>query len=292
MQPADIVRKIRKIDIITARKVAESLAGGYHSVFKGRGVEFAEVRPYQPGDDIRFIDWNVTARTGELFTKSFTEERELMVNLLVDASASQRMGTGQAKREFTAEIAALLAHSAIANGDRVGLMLFTDRVERILPPRKGRRHALRIIRELLGYEPKGRGTDIGAAIELLNRMTTRRSVTFVLSDYLDGMHNFLKPARVASQKHDLIPVVIRDPLESRLPPAGLVRVVDAEQDTEFWIDAGHRGAREVFARMVEDEMIGLRRTFRELRMEPILLENGADSLRPLIRYFALRKGRK
>ncbi len=292
MQASDIIRKVRRIDIITSRKVAESLAGGYHSVFKGRGVEFAEVRPYQPGDDVRTIDWNVTARTGELFTKNFTEERELNVNLLVDASGSLGFGGARTKREYTTEIAALLAYSAIANGDRVGLMLFTDRVEKILPPRKGRRHALRIIRELLGYEPAARGTDLGAAMQTLNRLATRRSVTFLVSDFLHGMDGFSRAARIAVRRHDIIPVVVRDPLEHMLPPAGLVRVADAESGATAWIDAGNREARAAFARMTAAEEDRLTASLRELRMSPLFLRNGEDAVRPLVRYFALRKGRK
>jgi uncharacterized protein (DUF58 family) len=299
MQAAELVRKIRKIDIVTSRKVAESLAGGYHSVFKGRGVEFAEVRPYQPGDDIRFIDWNVTARTGEMFTKNFTEERELVVNLLVDVSASQNVGAKRPKREFTAEVAALLAHSAIANGDRVGLILFTDRVEKVLPPRKGRRHALRIIRELLGFEPRGTGTDVGQALETLNRVVRRRSVSFILSDFLSGLENFQRPARVAARRHDLIPVVIRDPLERALPPAGLVRVVDAERGIPVWIDAGNPAVRARFAQVVEQEQLALGKLFRELQTEPIRLVSGPDedlarreTVRAFVRFFALRQSRR
>ena len=292
MQAAELVRKIRKIDIITSRKVAETLAGGYHSVFKGRGVEFAEVRPYQPGDDIRFIDWNVTARTGEMFTKNFTEERELVVNLLVDLSATQDVGAARPKREFTAEVAALLAHSAIANGDRVGLILFTDRVEKIIPPRKGRRHALRIIRDLLGFTPVGKGTDVGLAVETLNRMSTRRSVAFVISDFLSGLETFQRPARVASRRHDLIPVVIRDPLERALPPAGLVRVVDAERGVPLWVDAGNAAVRARFAQVVEQEQLALGKMFRDLQTEAIRLVNGHDAARPIVRYFALRQARR
>jgi uncharacterized protein (DUF58 family) len=292
MLASELVRKVRKIDIITSRKVAESLSGGYHSVFKGRGVEFAEVRPYQPGDDIRFIDWNVTARTGEMFTKSFTEERELVVNLLVDLSASQGTGRSQTKRDFTAEIGALLAYSAIANGDRVGLILFTDQVEKVIPPRKGKRHVLRIIRELLGFEPTGKGTNIGAAVETLNRLSTRRSVSFLLSDFLSGLETLSQPAKVAARRHDLIPVVIRDPLERTLPSAGLVRVVDAERGTEMVVDASSRVVRERFQRIVEQEQAGLNRMFRDLRIEPIRLVNGEDTIKPLLRYFALRQARR
>jgi uncharacterized protein (DUF58 family) len=292
LNASELVRKIRKIDIVTSRKVAESLAGGYHSVFKGRGIEFAEVRPYQPGDDVRFIDWNVTARTGELFTKNFTEERELLVNLLVDVSGSQSVGARQTKREYTAEIGALLAYSAIANGDRVGLVLFSDQVEKVIPPRKGRRHALRIIRELLGFEPAHKGTNVGVAVDTLNRLSTRRSVSFILSDFLSGLEGFVKPARVAARKHDLIPVVIRDPLERSLPPRGLIRVVDAERGGEFLVDAANPTVRTRFAAMVEQEASGLNQVFRELRVEPIRLINGQDPVSPLVRYFALRQAKR
>lgn len=292
MLAGELVRKIRKIEIITSRKVSESLSGSYHSVFKGRGVEFAEVRPYQPGDDIRFIDWNVTARTGEMFTKNFSEERELVVNLLVDVSASQNMGSDRAKREFTAEIGALLAYSAITNGDRVGLILFTDRVEKVIPPRKGRRHVLRIIRELLGFEPVGKRTNIGAALDMLNRISTRRSVTFLLSDFLSGLETFTPPARVAARKHDLIPVVVRDPLERVLPPHGLVRVVDAERGGEYVIDAGSRAVQRRFAQSVEFEQAGLNRMFRELRIEPVRLVSGQDAVAPILKFFAMRQLRR
>jgi uncharacterized protein (DUF58 family) len=289
METSELIRKIRKIDIITARKVAESLAG---SVFKGRGVEFAEVRAYQPGDDIRFIDWNVTARTGELFTKSFTEERELAVNLVVDVSGSLRVGADRPKREYAAEVAALLAYSAVANGDRVGLILHTDRIEKVIPPRKGRRHALRIIRELLTHEPVGRGTDLGLALDTLNRLNRRRSVSFVVSDFLGSFHGFLPRARVAARRHDLIPVVVRDGLERRLPPSGLVKVADAEQGQVFWIDAGSRSARERFERIIEGESAALRGLFKELQVDPIRLQSGDDAVRPLVRYFARRRLRR
>ncbi len=289
MQASDLVRKIRKIDITTSRKVAETLAGGYHSVFKGRGVEFAEVRPYQPGDDIH---WNVTARTGDLFTKNFTEERELVVNLLVDVSASQKPGSVRAKREFSAEVGALLAYSAIANNDKVGLILFSDRVEKVLPPRKGKRHVLRIIRELLAFEPKGTGTDIGLAVDTLNRLGSRRSVSFIVSDFLSGLSAFKQPAQVAARKHDLIPIVIRDPMEYRLPPGGLVRLVDAERGEELVLDMSNRATRAAFEATVEAETVGLDRLFRELRVSPVRLTNGSDPTGPLVRYFAMRGSRR
>ncbi len=292
MLPGEIIRKVRKIDIVTSRKVSESLAGGYHSVFKGRGVEFAEVRPYQPGDDVRFIDWNVTARTGELFSKRFTEERELVVNLLVDVSGSQRFGSARHKQEFVAEVAALLAYSAIANGDRVGLILFTDRVEKVIPARKGRRHVLRLIRELLGYEPQGRGTDLAVALETLNRLHTRRSVSFVISDFLGDLSGVGRPARVAVRRHDLIPVVVRDRLESVLPPEGLVRLVDAESGRTVWIDAGNARARRQFTEAVSKEAQALQRMFTDLRVEPIHLTNGDDPVRPIVRFFGLRQARR
>lgn len=291
MQASDLIRKVRKIDIITARKVAESLAGSYHSVFKGRGVEFAEVRPYQPGDDVRFIDWNVTARTGDLHTKNFTEERELLVNLVVDVSASLQAGSGSSKREAVAETCALLAYSAIANGDRAGLILFSDRIEKVLPPRKGRRHGLRIIRELLAHEPRGQGTDLALALNTLNRLS-KRSVTFFVSDFLHGFAGFERAVAMAARKHDLIPVVLRDRSERVLPTVGLVRLLDAESRQAVWVDAASVGVRERFrlsAARQEDEVRGM---FRKARVVPVQIENGDDAVTPFVRYFAQRHVRR
>src|SRR5947209_6519597 len=209
--PAELIRKIRRIEITTRRAVLDTLAGGYHSVFKGRGMAFSEVRPYQPGDEIRAIDWNVTARMGDPFVKVFAEERELTALIAVDRSASQEVGTSaQAKAEVSAEIAGLLVFSALANGDRAGLMLFTDHIERYVPPRRGRKHGLRVITEVLAYQPQGRGTDLAAAIGHLTRVQRRRAVVFIVSDFCaEGYETALA---IAARRHDLISVVISDPI--------------------------------------------------------------------------------
>ncbi len=212
MTPREVLRRVRRIEIRTRRLVEESLAGSYHSVFKGRGMEFAEVREYEPGDDVRSIDWNVSARMGHPFVKKFTEERELTVVLVVDGSGSQRFGTAEStKLQLAAEISALLAFSAIRNGDRVGLLLFTDRVERFVPPRKGREHGLRVIREVLAFEPEGRGTDLGRALTVLQRVVPKRAVVFVVSDFQDDA--FERPLRVAARKHDVVALRTSDPRE-------------------------------------------------------------------------------
>ena len=292
MIPSEIIRKVRKIDIVTSRKVSEGLSGGYHSIFKGRGVEFDEVRPYQPGDEIRFIDWNLMARTGELFTKRFTEERELVVNLLVDVSGSLDIGRERAKREFTTEVAALLAYSAIANNDRVGLILFSDRVEKMVPPRRGRRHVMRLIRELLTFEPAHKGTNLAAAVEKLNQLRSRRSVTFLLSDFMGKRQPMVTPGRIAARRHDLIPIVIRDELERTLPEAGLIHLVDAESGRTHWVDTSSRRIREEFTAAVQRDEQELDRLFADLRVSPVSLGSGDDPVLTLTRYFGQRKTRR
>src|SRR2546423_4344841 len=246
--PADLIRKIRRIEITTRRAVLDTLAGGYHSVFKGRGMAFSEVRPYQPGDEIRSIDWNVTARIGEPFVKVFVEERELTALIAVDRSASQNAGlSAQAKSEVAAEIAALLVFSALENGDRAGLLLFTDRIERYVPPRKGKKHGLRLITETLAFQPKGRGTDIASALGHLTTAQRRRAVVFVVSDFLaDGYENSLA---VLSRRHDVVPVVLSDPLEEALPDApGLWPAMDAESGEVVLLDLSDARTRREYQR--------------------------------------------
>src|SRR3972149_5543861 len=223
MLPREVFRKVRHIEITSRRMVTDVLAGEYHSIFKGRGMEFSEVREYQMGDDIRTIDWNVTSRTGTLHVKKFVEERELTVLLMLDASGSADFGTtSRFKREVAAEMGALLAFSAIKNNDRVGAIVFTDQVEMFIPPRKGRSHVLRVIRDLLYFAPKGRKTDLALAAEYLNRVTRKRAVVFLLSDFLAS--GFEKPLRVAAKKHDLIAIFISAPVESQIPGVGLVEL--------------------------------------------------------------------
>src|SRR5947209_11531856 len=243
MLPRDIVRQVRRLQIRARRAVENLLGGEYHSVFKGTGIAFEEVREYQPGDDIRSIDWNVTARMGHPFVKRFIEERELTVMLLVDTSASQQFGTlFQQKREVAAELAAVLAFSAVSNNDRVGLVQFTDRVERFVPPHKGTRHVLRLIRDVLFFQPERRGTSLREGLDFLNRVVRRRVIVFLMSDFLDT--GFERAYKRAGRRHDLVGVRITDPREETLPSVGLVQLEDAETGQRLLLDPRSRGARE------------------------------------------------
>src|SRR5439155_3278749 len=247
--PAELIRKIRRIEITTRRAVLDTLAGGYHSVFKGRGMAFSEVRPYQPGDEIRSIDWNVTARMGEPFVKVFAEERELTALIAVDRSASQDAGLAkQSKAEVAAEIAALLVFSALENGDRAGLLLFTDRVERFVPPRRGRKHGLRLISEALAFRRRGRGTDVALALRDVTRLLRRRAVVFVVSDFLAS--DYEAALAVCARRHDVIPVVVSDPVEDELPAealSGLWPVADSETGATVWVDLSDAHTRAAYA---------------------------------------------
>src|SRR5512135_279787 len=245
MLTSEQLKAVRKIQIRTSHLVSDLFAGQYHSVFKGRGMEFAEVRQYLPGDDVRTIDWNVTARTGAPHVKRYVEERELTVMLLVDASASTHFGTvRQLKSEMAAELAALFAFSAITNNDKVGLVMFSDHVELALPPKKGTRHVLRVIREVLSFSPKGRGTDIAAALEHLNHVSKRRCVTFVISDFLDTRARLA--LKIANRRHDVIAVVLDDPRDLTLPDVGLLEVQDAESGELMLVDTGDKRVRREF----------------------------------------------
>ncbi len=291
MIPREVLRKIRRIQIRTSHKVDELLAGTWHSAFKGRGIEFEEVRPYQVGDDVRAIDWNVTARSDQPFVKVFREERELAVTLLVDLSGSQNLGTTtQTKRELVAELGAILAMSAIKNNDKVGLTLFTDGIEKAIPPRKGSRHVLRLIRELLYCQPIGTGTDLRRALEHLNRTAKRRSVVFIISDFQDG--DYEQTLRVARRKHDIIPIVIGDPRESEMPNVGLVRLQDAETGEVVTLDTSSRKNRELFSKLSGRQSEERDNMFRRLRLDPIHLETGCDLIDPLHKYFHKRESRR
>ncbi|MBW1809601.1 MAG: DUF58 domain-containing protein [Deltaproteobacteria bacterium] len=290
MLTSELIKKIRKIEITTSRAVNDVLAGQYHSVFKGRGMAFDEVRPYQPGDDIRVIDWNVTARMNDLFVKQFIEERELTVMLLVDASNSQSFGTRrQFKSELAAEISGLLAFSAITNNDRVGLLIFTDRVERFVPPKKGKKHVLRVISEILSFNPTHRGTNISAALEFLSRVSKRKSVAFLISDFMtSGYDSALK---VAHRRHDLVSIVLHDPLETKLPNVGVVAFQDAESGEVVLFDTGSRKARRLVAEQVEQSRQAQRRLFKQLKMDFVELSTDQDYLRPLVMFFKHRAAR-
>ena len=288
MIPREMMRKIRRIQIHTSHIVDDLLAGGWHSAFKGRGIEFEEVRPYQVGDDVRSIDWNVTARAGEPFIKLFREERELSVMLLVDLSASQDFGTHlQTKRELVTELGATLAFSAIKNNDRVGLTLFTDRIEKSLPPRKGTRYVLRLIRELLHCQPVGQGTKLQAALEHLNRTASRRTVVFLISDFQDT--GFEKTLRVTRTKHDVIPMVISDRREVELPSVGLLSLRDPESGRTISIDTSSRRHRHAFRQRMHRNVQQRDALFRRLGLQPILLRTGDDYVEPLQRFFHRRE---
>ncbi len=291
---ADLVRRVRRIEISTRRAVEDTLSGQYHSVFKGRGMAFSEVRPYAPGDEVRSIDWNVSARTGHLHVKRFVEERELTVMLLCDLSASADFGSRQrTKAEVTAEIAALLAFSAVANGDRVGLVLFTDRIERFVPPRKGRRHALRIVSEILQVRPRSRRTEIGAALEFLRRALRRRTVAFLLSDFLDGGElRFERPLRIAARKHDVVPVRLADRLECELPAGGIAWVEDPETGAVLRADLSDPTLRTRFAAAVRAEDERTTRLFARLDLDPVEVRaDEADHVKPLLAFFRARARR-
>ena len=290
MIPKELLKKIRYIEIRTSRLVNEVLAGQYNTTFKGRGIEFEEVRPYQIGDDVRSIDWNVSARYGEPFVKVYREERELTVMLLVDVSASHRFGTRQQlKQELAAEVCATLAFSAVTNNDKVGLILFTDRIEKSVPAKKGRRHVLRVIRELLYHQPAGRGTDLAAAVEHLNRVTRRRGVVFVVSDFQDS--GYERVLRVARRRHDLIPIIIADRREAEMPDVGLIELLDAEAGELVLVDTSSRRFREGFAADVRRRSEQRQQMLRRLDLESIEMTTGEPFVEPLMRYFRRKHAR-
>jgi uncharacterized protein (DUF58 family) len=292
----EILRKVRQIDIRTNRLVTEALGGQYHSVFKGRGMDFDEVREYVPGDEVRRIDWNVTARTGHPFVKKFTEERELTLLLLVDLSASGNFGSSaQSKRELAAEVASVLAFSAIRNNDKVGLLLFSDQVEQYIPPQKGRRHVLRVVREILFFEPRHRGTDIGHALDFANRVTKRRAVVFLLSDFQQegaAEEHLGRGLRLTARRHDLVAVPIGDPRERELPDVGLLTVEDVETGELLELDTASRAVRERFATFARMRAGRLRDTFRAEGIDALELDTGAPYLPPLMYFFKNRKRRR
>lgn len=291
MLPGEIARRVKGIEIRT-RKLVEDLFGGeYHSVFKGRGMEFDEVREYMPGDDIRSIDWNVTARAGHPYIKKFSEERELTLLLVVDHSASGAFGTrGSLKAEKAAEACALLAFSAIRNNDRVGLLSFTDRIELYVPPRKGKSHVLRLIRELLYFEPEGTKTDVSVALEFAARVLNRRSLVFLVSDLLSS--DFEKTLRIAGRKHDLTAMQIIDPAEMELPDAGIITMEDAESGEMMLVDTSSRAVRESWARNHQEAQKNLENLMRRCDTDHILLRTDENIDLPLKKFFKTRERRR
>jgi len=291
MIPREILKKVRRIEISTRGLVNEVFSGEYHSVFKGRGMNFAEVREYQYGDDIRSIDWNVTARAGAPFVKIFEEERELTVMLVVDVSASGNFGTRERmKGEVAVEICALLAFSAIKNNDKVGLIIFSDHVEKFVPPRKGRRHVLRVLRELLFHRPTGRGTDIATALEYLNHVQRKKAVTFLVSDFRDT--GFEKALAVAGRRHDLVAIRVADEREGELPPLGLMELEDPETGERMVVNTSNPRFRASFAEQAVEARSALGRTLRRSKVDVIDLQTGEPYVQPLMRFFKDRMRRQ
>jgi uncharacterized protein (DUF58 family) len=292
MLPPELIRTIRRIEIRTRHLVNDSFAGEYQAIFKGRGMEFDEVREYQPGDEVRTIDWNVTARMGEPFVKRYIEERELTVMLAFDASASGQFGSaGRIKRELAAELGAVLVFAAITNHDKVGLLAFSDRVELHIPPRKGRRHALRLIRDLLAFEPVGRGTHIDLALERLNRTLKRRAIIFLISDFLISDLSGLENLGLTNRRHDLVAVTLTDPLETQWPAVGLVALQDAETGATTWVDSGDRAWRGAFGRQAAARRAALDAALTRAQMDRIHVMVGQDYVGPLLAFFETRARR-
>ncbi|MEA3547831.1 MAG: DUF58 domain-containing protein [Thermodesulfobacteriota bacterium] len=290
MIPEELAKKIRSIQIRTSKTVNSVLAGEYESVFKGRGMEFDEVREYQPGDDIRTIDWNVTARTGLPYVKQYVEERELTVFFLVDLSASGAFGSiTKTKNEVAAELTALLAFSAIKNNDKVGLIVFTDIIELFIPPKKGVSHVLRLIREILHFRPSQARTDISVALDFFGRIMRKRAVVFVISDFISP--DFSQDMRILARRHDLISVSITDPREMELPPAGLIELEDAETGASILIDCGSREVREQYRQLAGERLRNLENLFRSMDVDHIPLQTGQDYVADLIRFFRTREKR-
>jgi uncharacterized protein (DUF58 family) len=290
METKELLKKVRHLEIRTRGLVNQVFSGEYHSVFKGRGMTFSEVREYQMGDDIRTIDWNVTARFNHPFVKVFEEERELTVMLLVDMSGSQFFGSqGQLKRDIAVEISAILAFSAMKNNDKVGALLFSDQIEQFIPPRKGRSHALRIVRELISFEPGRPATSIQTALEYLNRVLKKRSIVFVISDFMD--EGYETALRIAGRRHDLIGISLVDPREMELPKVGLMTIRDAETGEQRWIDTSDarlRAAYQAYRRSVLDSRRAL---FLKAKLDAIEVRLGQSYMKPLTDFFRLRERR-
>jgi len=288
MIPKEVLQKVRQIEIRTRRIVDSMISGSYHSAFKGKGMEFSEVRPYIDGDDVRTIDWNVTARMGAPYIKKYIEERELTVMLVVDASASGDFGSiDKFKGEMAVELCSLLAFSAIRNNDRVGLVVFTSDVESYIPPRKGRNHVLRVIRELLYFRPKNRGTNIGNALKFLNKVQTRTSVVFLVSDFISS--GFEAPLRVAAKRHDLVTISVSDPREAAIPQIGLVELEDAETGETALLDTRNRKAMDIYRKERERRRAQLDDLFRSTGVDEIRVSTESGYVAPIVKFFRKRE---
>jgi uncharacterized protein (DUF58 family) len=290
MIPKEVLKKVKRIEIATRGLVNEVFSGEYHSVFKGRGMEFSEVREYQVGDDIRTIDWNVSARMGHPYVKVFEEERELTVVLLVDVSSSGSFGTTtQMKGEIAAELCALLAFSAIKNNDKVGLIIFSDKIEKFIAPRKGKKHVLRVIREILYFEPEDSQTDLNVALEYLSKVIRRRSIVFVISDFL--AENYEKALQVANKKHDVIAIEIIDPREVELPNIGFIELEDAETGETVLIDTTNSGVRSGFFSRSQKEREDRQNFFKSIGVDNIDIHTDRSYIEPITKFFRMRARR-
>ena len=290
MLTKELLKLVRQIEIRTKGLVNQVFSGEYHSVFKGRGMEFSEVREYQFGDDIRNIDWNVTARFGHPFVKIFEEERELTVILMVDLSGSQMFGSlSKTKQRVAAELSAILAFSALKNNDKVGLILFTDKVEKFVPPRKGNKHVLRIIRDVLSFEPEGNRTNLRTALEFMNGAIKKRSIVFLLSDFMD--EGYEKILRAVGKKNDLIGIVLDDRRETEIPQMGLIKLTDAETNQERWIDTSSSRVQDALRKRREEILEKRKSLFISSRLDSIYVQAGSNYITPLVNFFRLRERR-
>jgi len=288
MLTKELLKQVKQIEIKTRNVVNEVFSGEYHSAFKGRGMEFAEVREYQIGDDIRSIDWNVTARSGSPFVKVFEEERELTVMLVVDMSGSLMFGSvDKTKQQIAAELAAILAFSAMKNNDKVGLILFTDRIEKFVPPKKGRSHGLRIIRDILSFQPEGNETSIKSALEYLNHTIKRKSIAFLISDFID--EGYEKILNIVGKKHDLIGVVLQDPREKEIPKLGLIKFKDAETGTLRYVDTNNADLRNKFHQYLEIQNAKRKSIFIKSRLDSIEVNTSESYVKPLANFFRKRE---
>lgn len=289
MLTPELMRKIRRIEITTKHLVADTFAGDYHSVFKGQGMEFDEVRPYLPGDEVRSIDWNVTARMGTPFVRRYREERELSAMIVVDASGSFDFGTrGQFKRDLSAELVAVLSFAATTNNDKVGLLIFTDQIEMLIPPRKGRSHVLRLVREMLVFEPQGRGTDVKLALDTINLVLKRRSVLFLISDFLTDPDVYRKAMASTNRRHDVVAVDLCDPLEEEFAKVGMLALEDAETGELRWVDTSSRKWRDSFQRRVQRLENAKNELFTSLNVDRVKITTAEDYVSGLTAFFKER----
>lgn len=290
MDSKDILKKVRKIEIKSRGLSNQIFSGHYHSAFKGRGMAFSEVREYQIGDDVRFIDWNVSARLNHPYVKVFEEERELTVMLLIDFSNSNEFGSQTAfKSDIITEIASILAFSAISNNDKVGVILFTDIIEKFIPPAKGSKHILRIIHELLNFKPQNKGTHIEGALKYLSQVIKKRSTVFLISDFMDSRYK--KALQIANRKHDLAALKISDPLEREITNVGLIRVVDSERQIEKWIDTSLSSVRKSYAKWWQNENLRCQEIFKSSGVDWVEIDTSMDYVKPLIKLFKMRENR-